>query len=201
MTSFYRDVIFFILGGDFLKIQTKRLYIRPYHETDLDLYHELKSDEEITYMAGFKPYLDKRISLNMLHSAIIANDYLAITLYDGTLIGDINIYPDPIRRGSGVNAWQIGFMLDRKYWHQGYMQEALKAFLMYVFLKFPIDVITALTFLNNEKSINTLTSVGFKFDGVLKKYKKMYTEEILDCNIFTMTLKDFERNMILWQKN
>lgn len=184
-----------------MKIQTKRLFIRTYQESDLESYHALKSDEGITYMAGFRPHLDKRMSLNMLHSAIIANDYLAITLQDGTYIGDINIYPDPIRRSNGINAWQIGFMLDKKYWHNGYMQEALKAFLMYVFLKLPVEIVSAVTFLNNVACMNTLTKLGFTHDGVLKKYKKMYTNEILDCNLFSMTLKDFERNVILWQKN
>ena len=184
-----------------MKIKTKRLFIRQYQESDLDSYHKIKSDKDITYMAGFKPHLDKRMSLDMLHGAIISNDYFAITLHDGTYIGDINLYHDPLRRYSGVNSWQIGFMLDKQYWHQGYMQEALKGFLMYVFLKFPVDIISALTFVNNDKCSNTLKTVGFNYDGIIRKYKKMYTGEILDCKLFTMTLKDFERNVILWQKN
>ena len=51
MTSFSMDVIFLFSGGGILKIQTKRLFIRPYTDNDIDLYHELKSDEEVTYMA------------------------------------------------------------------------------------------------------------------------------------------------------
>ena len=184
-----------------MKIQTKRLFIRPYVEDDIYAYHNLKSQEDITYKAGIKPHPDLRTSEYRLQSAMFSNDYYAVTLHDGTFIGDVNFYPDPVRRPKGVNGWQIGFMLDKKYWGHGYMQEALKAFIMYLFTKYPIDILSAVTLIDNDKSIKTIESIGFKYDGIIRNYMKMYNGDIVDCKIFTMTQNEFERNVLLWQKN
>lgn len=194
MTSFlYLRMSFFIFGGGNVKLKTKRLLIRDYDIKNLEEYHNLKTKENLCYFAGIKPHLDMDTSLHKLKSAIYNKDYYAVILKEnGKLIGDINLYKDPIRKND--TAYQIGFILDDNYWHNGYMHEALEEFIKYVFTYTKIDILTCTVMPFNIKSINTIERLNFKYDGVIRHYKKLYTNEMVDCMIYTITKSEFERN-------
>lgn len=182
-----------------MNLVTKRLIIRNFNNLDLEDFHRLTSNIHQAYLAGFKPHSDKKTSLYQLQSIMLINDYFAITLKDGTLIGDVNYYRDPIRKSP--KAWQIGFILDPKYKHQGYMQEALKAFIEYLAITHEIEILTCVTMINNFSAQKTIEAVGFQDDGIIRKYKKLYNGDIVDCKNYSMTNDEIERNVLLWQKN
>lgn len=182
-----------------MKIKTNRLIIRDFDQFDVDNLFIMNSDKESAHMAGFKPHPNRKVSLYQLQSILVAKDYLAITLHDGTMIGDLNYYKDPIRRVP--NAWQVGFLLRPEFRHQGYMIEALKAFLEYMILEFDVEIISCATMLNNFSSQKTIESVGFNYDGIIRKYKSLYNGEIIDCKIYSLTKAELERKIEEWQKN
>lgn len=182
-----------------MRIETKRLIIRDFNELDIDSYHLIKSKSKQAYFAGFKPHKDIKTTKYQLQSILLLKDYFAITLKDGTLIGDLNLYQDPIRKN--VNAWQLGFLLDETYWGNGYMPEAIKGFLAYLFKKYSISILCCVTMVDNFNAQKTIERVGFRFDGIIRQYKKLYNGDIIDCKIYTMTKEEYERNELLCQKN
>ncbi len=182
-----------------MRLETKRLVIRSFNEFDLDDFYELNKDEQLTYYAGFKPHPDKETSNYQLKSIMLLNDYFAITLKDDTLIGDLNYYKDPLRRG--CKAYQIGFLLRKEYQHQGYMQEALKNFIEYLYFQLDIEILSCVTMVNNKSAQNTIEALGFQYDGVIRQYKRLYNGELIDCKLYTLTKDELERKLILWQKN
>lgn len=194
MTSFF-GMSFFILGGDFMHLETKRLIIRDFNINDLDAYYKLKSNHELAYFAGYKPYPDLKTAKYRLQNILMLHDYYAICLKStGELIGDLNFYNDPIRKAP--DAFQLGFTLNIPFWHKGFMSEALRGFIPYLFKHHTIDILTCATMTENLASRHVIEALNFNFDGIIRHYKRLYTGDMVDCMIYTLTKTEFERNDI-----
>ena len=165
---------------------------------DLDRYDKIKSNPRLAYLAGIKPHNNKNDSLYRLKNIMFYNDYFAI-VKDETLIGDLNFYKDPLRVAN--DAFQLGFMLDEEYHNQGYMREALSFFIPYLFKHNKIDILSCVTIINNYAAQKTIEALGFKYDGIIRHYKRLYNDDMVDCMIYTMTKDEFERNDKIWHTN
>ena len=73
----------------------------------------------------------------------------------------------------GFNAWkpkqqmgEIGYELERPYWNQGIMTEALQAILVYGFRYKKLGVVDAWVMPGNYPSVRVLTKLGFQSKGV-----------------------------------
>ncbi len=180
-------------------LESDRLYITPYKSDDLADLFNLISNKELTYPAGFKPVPDLKICQNSLQYRIMSKQYVKVLLKDTkTYIGEINFYKDESRRNP--NAYEIGFILLKEYWGKGLMQEALKTFIPYFNKKINIDILSMTIFVGNTKSENTVSKLGFHKDGVRRRYKKMYDDNVLDISEYSLTKDELERTIELWQK-
>ncbi len=180
-------------------LESDRLYITPYKSDDLADLFNLISNKELTYPAGFKPVPDLKICRNSLQYRIMSKQYVKVLLKDTkTYIGEINFYKDESRRNP--NAYEIGFILLKEYWGKGLMQEALKTFIPYFNKKINIDILSMTIFVGNTKSENTVSKLGFHKDGVRRRYKKMYDDNVLDISEYSLTKDELERMIELWQK-
>ncbi len=163
----------------------------------VDLF-ELIADKDLTYPAGFKPVPDLKTCRLSLDYRIMSKQYVKIVDKEFNFMGEINFYKDQSKRNP--NAYELGFILLKRYQGKGYMQEALKAFITWFSKKVDIDVLTLHIFLGNAKSVNTASRLGFQNDGIIRRYKKMYDGQVLDVYSFSMTKPEIERNIQLWQK-
>lgn len=180
-------------------LESDRLYITPYKSDDLVDLFNLISNKELTYPAGFKPVPDLKICQNSLQYRIMSKQYVKVLLKDTkTYIGEINFYKDESRRNP--NAYEIGFILLKEYWGKGLMQEALRTFIPYFNKKINIDILSMTIFVGNTKSENTVSKLGFHKDGVRRRYKKMYDDNVLDISEYSLTKDELERTIELWQK-
>ncbi len=78
---------------------------------------------------------------------------------------------------SGLNnlsSWsekaEIGFELHPSYWRKGFMTEAVKEVLRYSFEDLEIFRMGAITYPENESSIQLLKRLGFMKEGLLRAY-------------------------------
>lgn len=65
---------------------------------------------------------------------------------------------------------EIGFELDPAKWRHGYAAEAIQAVLEYAFETLALHRMGAVTFLENEASVQLLTRLGFEEEGILRGY-------------------------------
>lgn len=176
-----------------MHLETKRLIIRDFNINDLDAYFKLKANPSLAYYAGYKPYPDLKTAKYRLQNILMLHNYYAIALKStGELIGDINFYKDPIR--SSTDSFQLGFTLDVPFWHKGFMTEALRAFIPYLFKHYSIDILTCVTMIENQASKHVIEALNFHYDGIIRHYKRLYTGDMADCMIYTLTKNEFERN-------
>ncbi len=124
------------IGDIYMKetIKTQRLILRPFKLYDAtDIYNNWASDDEVTKYLTWNTHKDIEVTKKIL--SIWVKQYeqperinFAITLKDtGELIGGIDV----VGYLEGVPV--IGYVLSRKYWNKGYMTEACKTVIDYLF--------------------------------------------------------------------
>lgn len=64
---------------------------------------------------------------------------------------------------------EIGYMLDRPFWGQGLMQEALRLYLQFAFGTLGLNRLTADVDPRNDRSITILERLGFQREGVMRE--------------------------------
>ena len=179
-------------------LESERLVIKPFESSDLADLFNLICDKDLTYPAGFKPVPDLKTCQLSLQYRIASKQYVKLLSKNGEFIGEINFYKDTSKRNP--KAYEIGFMINKKYHRQGYATEALKTFIPYFYSHIDVDILSAHVFVGNISSEKTLIKLGFHLDGVIRRYKRMYDDNVLDVSEFSLTREEIERNIKLWQQ-
>ena len=109
------------------EIQTRRLVLRPFRETDYDDLFELLSQLEDDEFEGY-PGITYENGREHLKYRLGSEEYYAIDLKDsGKVIG--NIYCG----NRDFAAKEVGYIVNRRYQHKGYAVEALSAVIAQAF--------------------------------------------------------------------
>ncbi|WP_214808045.1 GNAT family N-acetyltransferase [Exiguobacterium sp. s102] len=153
-------------------LQTERLQLVEVTPDHAEALFEILSDEAVTRFYGMDPLQEKSDALNIIKSfkqtfdghqgirwGIVIRDSRT---FIGTLgLNHLNLY--------GKKA-EIGFELDFAHWRRGYSSEAVQAVLTYAFKTLGLYRIGAVTFLENDASIQLLKGLGFEEEGILRGY-------------------------------
>lgn len=83
-------------------------------------------------------------------------------------IGTIDLRLNPKHEKS-----EFGFVLNRKYWNNGYMTEALTALLKLCFEELNLNRVEAFHYVGNEGSGRVMQKCGMKFEGVSEQGVKI----------------------------
>lgn len=110
-------------------IETERLLLRPFRESDAEAFFECCQNPNIGNNAGWKPHGSLEESQEILRSVFISQSgiWAIILKEDGRLIGSVGIIPDPKRENP--QARMLGYWLDESHWGKGYMTEAVQSVL------------------------------------------------------------------------
>ena len=161
-------------------IETDRLLLRPFRESDAEAFFECCQNPNIGNNAGWKPHRSLEESQEILRSVFISQPGIwAITLKeDGRLIGSVGIIPDPKRENP--QARMLGYWLDESHWGKGYMTEAVQSVLDYGFNTLQLNLITANCYPHNERSQKVLKRHGFIYEGTLHQAELTYDGHLYD---------------------
>lgn len=155
-----------------LTLETNRLILRPFKIDDAsEMYNNWTSDSEVTKYLTWNYHTDIKQTKEIL--SIWINQYekperinFAIVLKEtNELIGGIDVvgYLDGIP--------VIGYVLSKKYWNNGYMSEACKKVIEYLFelghKKIRIDAVV-----ENIGSNKVIKKCGGKLFDIVEEYNK-----------------------------
>jgi len=146
-------------------IETDRLILRGWKETDyLDLY-EFISDDRVAQNAGYKAIKDIEASKNIIKTYILHNQSYAIELKsEKKVIGSIGIDDIAIDKESQhLRQRYIGYTLNSNYWGKGYATEAVKFLIKYLFEELHLDFVWSSHYDFNTKSRRVLERSGLKY--------------------------------------
>lgn len=150
-----------------VQMETERLVLRPWQETDLMDFHEYAQLEEVAGPAGWKVSKDLDMSKEQLKHYMDDKETFALVLKeDGKVIGSFSVqrrpwHEYPIDRS--LKGREFGFDLHSAYWGRDLMPEAVRAVTDYCFKKLDFDFVTCGHFLGNNQSKRCIEKSGFVF--------------------------------------
>lgn len=116
-------------------METKRLILRPWQESDAEALFRYASDPDVGPRAGWPPHKDVEESRSVIRHIFTNDRTWAITLKEtGEAIGCIGYYVyGESNIEIGEEDAEIGYWLAKPYWNQGICTEALLAMVDYCF--------------------------------------------------------------------
>ena len=162
------------------KLTGERVFLRPPKRRDALKWQKLRMSSK-SFLVPWEPswdassctrraYLRYFKNSNYLANMDRAYSFLIFKTDDKTLLGGINV--GNVRRGVAQSA-SLGYWIGEKYSRNGYMKESLKLLIPSLFVDLRLNRIEAATLEENIASKNLLKKIGFKKEGVLRKYLKI----------------------------
>jgi RimJ/RimL family protein N-acetyltransferase len=148
--------------------ETDRLIVRNWRQSDLGLFHEINSDNEVMEFFPFRRDREEsRELMDRLAGAIDRNGYgfAALELKStGQCIGFCGLADTGIETVFPPGTIEIGWRLARPFWGHGYVPEAGRAWLDHGFSAMNLDEIISMAVWNNRRSIAVMERLGMKRD-------------------------------------
>lgn len=162
-------------------IQTQRLVLRPWTQSDLEDFYEYARVDGVGQMAGWLPHASVEVSQAILNSFIEHNNVFAIA-HNGKVIGSLGIekyneerYPEL----ASLQGREIGYVLSKKYWGNGLMPEAVRAVIDYLFTEIGLDFVMCAHFVWNKQSARVIEKCGFQYLSACEHTTRYETVETI----------------------
>jgi len=150
-----------------ITIETKRLILRPFVESDLEDMYVYASVPGVGEMAGWPHHTSIETTKMILQSFVDGNEVLAIFHKpENKVIGSFGIHKswaNDDERFKHLKSKEIGYVLSKDFWGQGLVPEATKAVIDYGFNDLGIEAFTCCHFVENAQSRRVIEKTGFEF--------------------------------------
>lgn len=147
-------------------LKTDRLILRSWQESDLDDFYEYASVAGVGEMAGWPHHKNKDESHEILKRFIEEKKTFTI-VYQNKAIGSIGLEKsrehDLDESFENLKGREIGYVLNKDYWGQGIMPEAVKRVIQYCFNDLHMDFLCCGYFKENNQSKRVNEKMGFQY--------------------------------------
>ncbi len=160
-------------------LETERLILRPWQETDLQDFFEYASVDGVGQMAGWMPHESIEKSRAILGRFIEGKHTFAMEYKgNGKVIGSLGIesserrpMPEPYCFLPGR---ELGYVLSKDYWGLGLMTEAVRRVIPCCFEDFSCSFLTINFYAENHRSERVAQKCGFRPFMVFSDYPTLY---------------------------
>ena len=155
----------FKLNG--MQLETERLILRPFFETDLCDFNEYASVEGVGEKAGWKHHETMEESKRILERFIEEDKTFAIVFKENNkVIGSLGVekygMEEALSEFHNYQGREIGYVLSKEYWGKGIMPETVKAVIDYLFNTLDLDFLTCGYYNFNNQSKRVQEKCGFE---------------------------------------
>ncbi|MHB1454793.1 MAG: GNAT family N-acetyltransferase [Saccharofermentanales bacterium] len=165
-------------------IETDRLILRYWKESDLADFYAYASVDGVGEMAGWRHHGSIDESLNILHCFMEEKDVFAIVhKVDDKVVGSLGLHyswANEETKYVNLKTKEIGYVLSNEYWGQGLISEAVTAVIDYCFGQLDVDALTCGHFFSNNQSRRVIEKCGFVFVKHSQFYAKQLQRSIND---------------------
>lgn len=147
-------------------IETERLILRPWLESDAEVLFKYASDPDIGPIAGWPTHTSVENSLEIIRTVFAAPETYAVVLKDiGEPAGCCGImFADGLHTASMMpGEAEIGYWIGKPYWGQGLIPEAVMALLARSFNELHLSTVWCGYYDGNIKSKRVCEKCGFKY--------------------------------------
>lgn len=147
-------------------IETERLILRPWWETDAEALFKYASDPDVGPAAGWPVHTSVEYSREVIRTVFSAPEVYAVVLKDtGEPVGCCGVVPMDNLHSAGAEDGdvEIGYWIGKPYWGQGLIPEAVGALLKRCRDELAIDTVWCVFYDGNDKSRRVCEKCGFKY--------------------------------------
>lgn len=162
---------------------SSRISIRPFKLSDADDFLKWASDDHVTRYLRWNTITSKEEALIYIQDVAIPHPWRHSICLDGCSIGYISVKPQ--QDGVDRHRAHVSYAIGSGHWGKGIVVAAMRIAIPCVFEKFPFLVrLEALVEEGNVGSQRVLEKVGFKREGLLRKYgfNKGEIRDMLMCS-------------------
>ena len=155
------------LGYEGTMMETERILLRPWRETDAETLYKYASDPEVGPRAGWPPHRSKDESLDVIRRFFLNDCTWAIVLKEtGEVIGCVGYHTASssnlkIEKDQG----EVGYWVARPYWDNGICTEALRMVIDHCFREEGYTALWGSHFTTNPASGRVMEKCGFMDTG------------------------------------
>lgn len=145
-------------------LETKRLILRPWQETDAESLYKYAKDPAIGPAAGWPPHTGVEDSLEIIRYVFSAPETYAVCLKDGTAIGSVGLkLGENTDMTDREDECELGYWIGKPFWGQGLIPEACRELLRYAFEYLGMQAVWCGYYDGNEKSRRVQEKLGFSY--------------------------------------
>ena len=151
--------------GNTFMLETERLILRKWRETDAESLFEYASDPDIGPIAGWPPHKSVEESLDVIRNVFNgAECYAVCEKENGKAIGAIELklngHTDMTERDDEC---ELGYWLGKPFWGRGYIPEAARELIRHGFEELGMNTIWCGYYEGNNKSKRVQEKLGFVY--------------------------------------
>jgi len=172
-------------------LETERLLLRSFDENDLHDFNYYAKDRDVGPNAGWPPHETQAQTREVILRFMAEDNVWALEEKSSRkVIGSLGVHRDS-RRDRSDSVRMIGYALGKDWWGKGYMTEAVKRVLQFLFEEKEMELITVYHFSFNQRSQRVIEKCGFHREGVLRQASRLYDGSILDDVCYSMTREEY----------
>lgn len=171
-----------------VKLETERLILRPWKETDAENLYAYASDPEVGPPAGWPPHTSVENSREIIKGVLSRKETYAVCLRDGKPIGSIGLHlngsTDMTDRDDEC---ELGYWIAKPFWGQGLIPEAARELLRHAFEKLGMRAVWCGYYDGNDKSRKVQEKLGFVYQHMTEGIEVTLMNEVRTghCNLMT----------------
>ncbi len=178
-------------------LETQRLILRPFGQSDLEDFYEYASVAGVGEMAGWKHHESIEESQKIMDLFIGEDKVFAVCLkQNNKVIGSVGVekygLEDAFTEFKDYYGRELGYVLSKDYWGRGIMPEAVNAVIDYLFGELDYDFLICGYYSFNEQSKRVQEKCGFKPYRSLVMDTAMNTKEQGILNLMINPCKDIK---------
>ena len=144
-------------------LETERLVLRPWEESDAESLYEYAKNPEVGSPAGWQAHGSVEESLFVIKNFFCGAQCYAICEKEtGRAIGAIELkLQDNSEEAKGEDECELGYWIGKPFWGKGYVPEAGKKLLEYAFETLGMNTVWCCFYEGNVKSQRVAEKLGF----------------------------------------
>lgn len=148
-----------------MTLETERLLLRPWEETDAEACYTYAKDPRVGPIAGWAAHTSVEHSREIIKTVLSAPETYAVVLKaTGLPVGSIGLMPGKASNiGLPDTEGEIGYWIGVPYWGQGLIPEAVRELMRHGFEAWNLEKIWCGYFDGNERSKRVQEKCGFRY--------------------------------------
>ncbi|MCQ2471509.1 MAG: GNAT family N-acetyltransferase [Clostridia bacterium] len=168
-----------------MTLETDRLILRPWEESDAESLYFYAKDERVGVPAGWQPHTSVENSRQIIKNVLSAPETYAVCLKEnnipigsvGIMVGDVSALKLPENEG------EIGYWIGVPFWGRGLIPEAVRELIRHGFNDLKLQKMWSDYFDGNEKSKRVMEKCGFTYDRTIENFYWSITDEYFTLHV------------------